>query len=312
MRNVFRLQDVGYEKKSIITIGTFDGVHLAHQQIIREVVNRAKKRNGRSVVVTFEPHPREILAPFSDIKLLTTVEERREAISSLGVDVLYSVEFNRSLSQKTSREFYSEYIMNGIGASEVVEGYDHHWGRNREGTMDSLIALGNEFGFSVTSIEPFSQNGVVVSSSMIRDALTHGNVELAATFLGASYAVHGIVIAGDKRGRMLGYPTANLKLASERKLIPQNGIYFVRVEIEQEDFFGMASIGVRPTFYQDGQRLIEVHILDFNRDIYGKTVSVKFMKRLRDELKFQSVDELIHQMKNDEELSRSYIAALQS
>jgi riboflavin kinase/FMN adenylyltransferase len=312
MRSVFRLQDVGYEKNSVITIGTFDGVHLAHQQIIREVVERAKNRNGRSVVVTFEPHPREVLTPFSDIKLLTTVEERREAIASLGVDVLYSVEFNHSMSQKTSREFYSEYIINGIGISEVVEGYDHHWGRNREGTIDSLVTIGNEFGFSVVSIEPFTQDGVVVSSSVIRDALTQGNVELAATFLGPSYAIHGLVIPGDKRGRMLGYPTANLKLTSERKLIPKNGIYLVRVGIENEEFFGMASIGVRPTFYQDGQRLIEVHILDFNRDIYGKSIRAQFMKRLRDELKFQSVDELVHQMKNDEELSRNYIAALQS
>jgi riboflavin kinase/FMN adenylyltransferase len=312
MRSVFRLQDVGYEKNSVITIGTFDGVHLAHQQIIREVVERAKKRNGRSVVVTFEPHPREVLAPTSDIKLLTTVEERREAIASLGVDVLYSVEFNHSMSQKNSREFYSEYIINGIGIIEVVEGYDHHWGRNREGTIDSLVSIGNEFGFSVVSIEPFFHDGVIVSSSVIRDALTQGNVELAATFLGTLYTVLGLVITGDKRGRMLGYPTANLKLASERKLIPKNGIYLVRVGIEDEEFFGMASIGVRPTFYQDGQRLIEVHILDFNRDIYGKNIRVQFMKRLRDELKFQSVDELVHQMKNDEELSRNYIAALQS
>lgn len=312
MRNVFRLQDVGYEKNSVVTIGTFDGVHLAHQQIIRKVVARAKKRNGRSVVVTFEPHPREVLAPSSNIKLLTTVEERRDAITSLGVDVLYSIEFNQSMSQKTSREFYTEYIINGIGVSEVVEGYDHHWGRNREGTIDSLVAIGKEFDFSVVRVEPFSHDGVVVSSSVIRDALTQGNVELAAIFLGSSYSLHGTVVTGDKRGRTLGYPTANLDLASKRKLIPKNGIYLVRVDVENEEFFGMASIGVRPTFYQNGQQLIEVHILDFNHDIYGMTIRVQFIKRLREELKFQSVDELVHQMKNDEKLSRNYIATLQN
>ncbi|HVN49746.1 MAG TPA: bifunctional riboflavin kinase/FAD synthetase [Bacteroidota bacterium] len=312
MKSMFRLQDVGYEKNSVITIGTFDGVHLAHQQIIREVVARAKKRNGRSVVVTFEPHPREVLAPSRDIKLLTTAEERRDAIASLGVDVLYSIAFDQSMSQKSSRDFYSEYIINGIGVSEVVEGYDHHWGHNREGTISSLVALGNEFDFSVVRIEPFFHDGVIVSSSVIREALTQGNVHLAGIFLGSLYSLDGTVIVGDKRGRTLGYPTANLDVATKRKLIPKNGIYFVRVRLERESFFGMASVGVRPTFYQNGQQLIEVHILDFNRDIYGKSISVQYIQRLRDELKFQSVDALIHQMKMDEELSRQYMAASQS
>ncbi len=304
MKLAQQINEIPFDKNSTITVGTFDGVHLAHQEIIKEVVALAKKRNGRSVVVTFEPHPREILADAkTKVQLLTTLRERQELCEMLGVDWFVVIEFDKAFSNQSFRDFYITYLINGIGISLVVEGYDHHWGRNREGTIDSLIQLGKEFEFDVVNIKQFTLNGNPISSSIIRDALNQGRVQSAAKLLGRPYALRGKVVAGDGRGRLLGYPTANIMLDSQKKLVPDNGIYFVKVNVDKDNYFGMASIGVRPTFQPLGKRTIEVNILDFDKDIYELDIQINFLRKMRNEFKFDTAEQLIQQMHKDKELS---------
>ena len=304
MKLARQIKEIPFNKNSAITVGTFDGVHLAHQKIIKEVIALAKKTNGRSVVVTFEPHPREIVSDVdATTQLLTTLGERQELCEQMGVDWFIVINFDKAFSNQSFRDFYLTYIINGIGVKFVVEGYDHHWGKNREGTIGTLMQLGKEFEFDVVNIEPFNYNGNLVNSSIIRNELNCGMVENAAKLLGRYYTLHGKVVAGDRRGRLLGYPTANLELDSQKKLIPYNGIYFVKIDVGEEKYYGMASIGVRPTFKSDEKRTIEVNILDFDKDIYGFDIQISFLRRIRDELKFDSAEQLIQQMHKDKELS---------
>ncbi len=299
------IEDVPFDKNSIVTVGTFDGVHLAHQKIIGRTVELAKKQKGRSVVVTFEPHPREVLvATGTDIKLLTTLQERQELCEKLGVDWFVVIEFSKVFSQQSFRDFYVKHIINCIGISAIVEGYDHHWGNNREGNIEGLMLLGKEYKFDVVCIEQFKYKDVPVNSSIIRNELLNGSVDVGAELLGRPYSLFGKVVPGDQRGRSLGYPTANVELNSRKKILPKNGIYFVQIRIDGIKHYGMASIGVRPTFLTDGKRILEVNILDFNQSIYGSNLQIDFLQRLRDEWKFESADKLIQQMHKDEKLSR--------
>ncbi|HTY37337.1 MAG TPA: bifunctional riboflavin kinase/FAD synthetase [Bacteroidota bacterium] len=303
---VFRPEEIEYQKNSVVSVGSFDGLHLAHQQLLRDVVDRAKVRKGRSVVITFEPHPKEVLTG-KPVPLLTSIEERQQICEQLGIDVFYRIGFTYEFSRLTSREFYLKYVIQGCGASEVVEGYDHHFGRDREGSVEELLKLGREFEFSVAALKPVYVDEEIVSSTQIRDHLLNGKVERANRLLGRPYAVSGMVIRGDARGRELGYPTANLRL-SDRKLVPQDGIYFAQIDFEGSVLFGMVSIGVRPTFFEQGIRTVEVHILDFAGDLYDKVLTVQFLRRLREERKFNGAQELIDQMHLDEENSRRMMA----
>jgi riboflavin kinase / FMN adenylyltransferase len=306
MEIVFQLSEIEYVKNSVVSVGTFDGVHLAHQQLLREVVERAKARDGRSIVLTFDPHPKEVLSG-QPMQLLTTIEERQQICEQLGIDVFYRIGFTYEFSRLTSREFYLRYVVQGCGVSEVVEGYDHHFGRDREGSVEELLKLGREFEFSVAALKPVYVDEEVVSSSQIRQHLLQGKVDRAFRLLGRPYAVGGTVVRGDARGRELGYPTANLQL-THHKVIPQDGIYFVQVDVGGPTRFGMASIGVRPTFFDQGQRTVEVHLLDFEGDLYGRTLTVQFLRRLREERKFENAGQLIKQMHLDERHSRELIA----
>jgi len=304
MKFARHIEEIPYNKNSIITVGTFDGVHLAHQKIIKEVVTLARTNGSRSVVVTFEPHPREVVSNAdTKIQLLTTLREREEICTQLGVEWFVAIQFDKAFSNQSFRDFYITYLIDGIGVQSVVEGYDHHWGRNREGTIESLMKLGKEFKFDVVNIEPFTYKGTPVNSSIIRNELIHGMVDDAAQLLGRPYALRGKVVSGDKRGRLLGYPTANLELESKKKLVPEHGIYFVTVDVGADTHFGMASIGVRPTFQSTGERTVEVNILDFDNDIYGYELQISFLSRMRDEIKFDSAEQLIRQMHKDKELS---------
>ena len=304
MKLARRIEEIPFNKNSIITVGTFDGVHLAHQNIIKKVVALAKEKNGRSVVVTFEPHPKEVVSNTEKkIQLLTTLEERQEYCEQLNVDWFVVIKFDKPFSQQSFRDFYTTYIIKSIGLKLVVEGFDHHWGRIREGTIDALIKLGNEFNFDVIKVEPYTFNGNPVNSSIIRNELNSGMIENAAKYLGRPYAMRGTVISGEGRGHLLGYPTANIKIDSDKKLIPANGIYFVKVDIGIDKYFGMASIGVRPTFQSSNIRTVEVNIFNFNKDIYGCDLKISFLRRIRDEYKFDSAEKLIQQMHKDKELS---------
>ena len=298
------LKELSFDKNSVVTVGTFDGMHLAHQAIIRTVVDHARMRNGRSVVVTFHPHPRQVLRNDGfPIALLSTLDERTQVCAALGVDVLVVLEFTPDFSHVSARDFYESMVVNKIGVRDVVEGYDHHFGHNRGGGIDALKAFGREFGFELHTIDAMYAGGELVSSSAIREALHEGNVAKAALMLGRPYRFKGTVWRGDGRGRQLGYPTANLRSSEPDKLAPQNGIYFVRVPMGGVERYGMTSIGVRPTFYAAGQRTVEVNILDFDGDLYDQELEIEFLVRLRNEEKFGSAQELIRQMDRDKQAS---------
>jgi riboflavin kinase / FMN adenylyltransferase len=300
---IYQLSSIKYVKNSVVTVGTFDGVHLAHQELIRDVVNRARARQGRSVVITFDPHPKEVLTG-KPLHLLTSIEERQQMCEQLGVDVFFCAEFTYEFSRQSSRDFYLRYVIQGTGVSEVVEGYDHHFGRDREGSIEELLKLGREFEFSVDALKPVYVDEEIVSSSQIRRHLLQGQVDRAHRLLGRPYPVEGIVVRGDGRGRQLGYPTANLQLSTHRRMIPQDGIYFAQVEIDGTMLSCMVSIGVRPTFFTHGLRTIEAHLLDFDGDLYGRPITLQFLKRLREERKFENAAQLIEQMNKDKEESR--------
>lgn len=305
------LADVPRDANTVVTVGTFDGVHLAHREIIRDVVNRANTKEGRSVVVTFDPHPRDVLAKSKDpVPLLTTVEERIGEIGSLNVDLLLILEFTYAFSRISSREFYRDFIVQGTGVDEVVVGYDHMFGRDREAGIQELVQMGKEFGFSVFAVHPVTVRGETVSSTRIREALAAGDVAGAAQFLGRPYALAGTVARGDGRGKTLGFPTANLVPVSPQKVVPARGVYAVAAEVKGEHRYGMTNIGVRPTVSAGQATMIEVHLFDYDRDIYGETVNIAFLRRLRDEKKFESLEELTAQLHRDREEARRTAAGL--
>lgn len=302
MQIVRTLNEIVKNPNSMVTVGTFDGVHLAHQKILHEVTARANAHSRRSVVITFEPHPKEIVGKDpGQIKILTTVDERIELLQQFPIDILFIINFTYEFSRQSSREFYQNYVVQKIGVSEVVEGYDHMFGRDREAGIEELKQMGKEFGFTVYAMEPVKVNGEVVSSTKVRQSLLEGDVEKAAIFLGKPYAFSGTVIKGDGRGKALGFPTANIKPQSEKKCIPKNGVYFVKTTIEGQELLGMMNIGVRPTFRTDHQQTLEVHLFEFDREIYGTTVKIQFLNRIRNEVKFYSKEELIAQLHRDRE-----------
>lgn len=303
------LDELSKEQNSIVTVGTFDGVHRAHQEIIREVVERSSRRHYRSAIVTFDPHPKEVVQTAKGpVALLTTMDERIGLMEELGVGVLFIINFTQAFSLLSSRQFYERYLVNGVGVSEVIVGYDHMFGRNRQGTLDELIKMGKELDFSVFGLPAYSVGGEVVSSTHIRRALAEGNIAVANTFLGREYRLDGTVVKGDGRGKSIGFPTANIAPGADKKVVPGNGVYVVKVQLEGNELFGMLNIGVRPTVTQDGAQTVEVHIFDFSDDLYGKSLRVMFMHRLRDEKKFASLDALIQQLERDKAESLKLIS----
>jgi riboflavin kinase / FMN adenylyltransferase len=300
---------VAREENSVVTVGTFDGVHIAHRAIIGEVVARARAKGGRSVVLTFDPHPKQVVAPAAaKVELLTTVEERIEQFRSLGVDLAVVVTFTREFSQLTPREFYEERIVRPIGCSEVIVGYDHMFGRNREAGIEELKTMGAGLGFTVRTVEPFLYDGAPVSSTRIRTALDAGSVSTARALLGRPYELTGKVVRGDGRGRQLGFPTANLDPGQASKVIPSRGVYVVGVSIGGVDGFGIMNIGIRPTVDAGLRETREVHILDFDRECYDEELTVRFLERLREERKFASLQDLTAQIQRDRDAARMYLA----
>ena len=286
-------------KNTVVTIGTFDGIHRGHRKILDELLRISKEENSRNFVITFEPHPRTVVAQKFDIRLLTTLEEKKEIFENCGIENLMVINFTKEFSKLTSEEFIRKFICDKIGARHVVIGYDHKFGRNRDGNESTLRSLGEKFGFDVTQVPPIKENDVVISSTLIRNLLLNGKVEEANSYLGRNYLLSGKVVHGAGRGISLGFPTANLQPNSKRKLIPANGVYAVSVKLENKVYFGVMNIGFRPTFNQTPHAITEVHVLDFNKDIYGENITIGFVKRLRDEKKFGGKEELIKQIKDD-------------
>jgi riboflavin kinase/FMN adenylyltransferase len=299
---VFRkLSDIKYDKNTILTLGTFDGIHLGHQQIINAVAEKGKKNKMRNFVLTFDPHPRKVLSKDDKVYLLSFLDEKVEMFTKLGVENVFVIEFTKEFSQQSAEQFITDFLVKGIGVSEIVIGYDHHFGKGRGGNAETLTSLGEESGFTVDIIPSYKLDDIIISSTKVRNALSEGDVALAAKMLGRSYRFSGTVVGGDKRGRELGYPTANIQLDYPEKLLPLIGIYAVKVILQNQMHNGLLSIGRRPTFYEDGEVVSEVYIYNFNKQIYGEKLSIELVERLRGEEKFNSTDELIAQMNKDKE-----------
>jgi riboflavin kinase/FMN adenylyltransferase len=306
MKRQIGLDEITQEDCSVLTVGTFDGVHLGHQAILRYLNERAATVDGCSVVVSFDPHPREVVLG-RRVPLLTTLEERGDLLESFGIDRFVVLPFTRDLSNLEPRAYVEQVLLETIGLREIVIGYDHRFGRDRKGDRATLERLGAEHGFSVDVIPEQIVHEVTVSSSEIRRLLEEGDVATAADLLGRPYALTGTVIRGDQRGRTIGYPTANLRVHGDRKLVPKPGVYAVRATLGEEVFGGMMNVGRRPTFETDGALSVEVHLFDFDREVYGRALTVEFLSRIRDERKFDGPGALVAQLRSDEQRSRSVL-----
>ncbi len=293
---------------NVLTVGTFDGVHLGHQALIRNVVNRAKQENAPAVVITFDPHPREVINPASEgIRLLTTLNERASIMQEYGIDEMVVIPFTRDFSILSSEQFIREYVYDRIGVNEFVIGYDHHFGKDRKGSINTLKKLSGELGFTVHVVKAHEVRHVTVSSTVIRNLLeVDGDVSAASEMLGRRYEVSGTIVKGDQRGRTIGFPTANLEPDSSRKVMPANGVYYVEVTLEKQRLRGMMNIGYRPTFYGEKKLVPEVHLFDFNSMVYGSRMRIHFIRRIRGEHKFESIEALVEQLIRDREQCRKF------
>lgn len=295
-----------------VTSGTFDGVHYGHQQILAKVSNIAKENNGESVIITFWPHPRLVLYPDQqDLKLLTTFEEKAELLEKLGIDHLLRIPFTREFSELTSEEFIKKILIETIGTKKLVIGYDHRFGRNREGTFEHLKSNSSKYGFDVVEIPKQEIDSVAVSSTKIRKAIQEGRITEANEYLGRSYSFEGIVVKGNMIGRQIGFPTANIDTRDQSKLIPSDGIYAVRVISREKEFGGMLYIGNRPVL-KDTKRSIEVNIFDFNEDIYGETLKLHMIAKIREDKFFENINELGVQLSKDKEIALELLSKVKN
>lgn len=300
---IFGLDEIYRDTNSFVTIGTFDGLHAGHKRIIEKLKEKAALAGGRSVVITFDPHPRTLFQNADPVKLLTTLEEKIELFGKTGIDVLWVIKFTREFASLSSEEFVKSYLVEKLGVKEIIIGHDHRFGKGRDGDEAKLRQIGEAYGFTVTPVEPVEVNGVTASSSKVRKALTEGDVKLANSYLGRNYLLRGEVVVGERRGRVLGFPTANVGNIAEWKLVPAIGVYAVKVIVDGEELKGVINIGKRPTFNTGSDVIPEVHILNFDKDIYGKKIEIQFVERLRGEKKFSSKEELIEQINTDKEKS---------
>ncbi|MEQ8908248.1 MAG: bifunctional riboflavin kinase/FAD synthetase [Vicingaceae bacterium] len=283
-----------------VTTGTFDGVHIGHRTILNRLAEVAKKMKGESVLLTFYPHPRMVLQEDSGLRLINTIEEKTDLLRKAGLDHLIIHPFTKEFSRTTSLEFVRDILVNQIGTDRLVIGYDHHFGRNREGSFEHLKEYGPVYGFAVEEIPAQDIEDVNVSSTKIRKALAEGDVKTANTYLGHTFQLRGAVVKGNQLGRTLGYPTANLDLENPYKLIPANGIYAVQATLGDESFKGMLNIGLRPTLKEPNpKQTIEVNLFDFDRDIYGESLQLDLIERIRDEKEFEGLEALKSEMEKD-------------
>ncbi len=292
-------------KNPVITIGNFDGVHKGHLVLFDTVKDRAKSINGESAVITFDPHPIKVMKPGNGPTLITSTKQKLELIEKSGVDVIFCLPFTRQFASIPARDFVQDILVDRIGIREVVVGYDYAFGYKREGGIKLLQEMGDTIGFKVHVVEPIHLNSTLVSSTSIRKFIQEGVLQEAKRFLGRDYQIMGTVISGKNRGgRLLGFPTANIKLIDE--LIPKRGVYAVTVDVDDETYYGVSNIGYNPTF-GDNALSLETHILDFSGDLLEKTISINFIAHLRNEKTFQSVQELSDQIAKDIQRARESI-----
>jgi riboflavin kinase/FMN adenylyltransferase len=287
----------------IVTIGTFDGVHLGHQAIFSKMKEEAGRTGGETIVITFFPHPRLVLYQDSvNLKFINTREKKIERLEKIGIDHLIIIPFTKEFARNSSEQFVTDYVVKYVHPAKVIIGYDHHFGKNREGNFQLLERLKQKLGYEVEEVPPFYVDGAPVSSTRIRDLLHDGNVKEANRMLGYEYAITGKVVRGQRIGHKIGFPTANLEIPNEYKLITANGVYVCRVLLGNRILKGMGNIGVRPTI-DHGDLTIEVHIFDFDEDIYDEKITIQFVDRLRDEKKFENLEALKAQLAKDKVLS---------
>ena len=289
-----------------LTIGTFDGVHIGHRKIIQRLVKSAQEKNHLAVVLTFFPHPRMVLQKDTSIRLIDTLNEKQQLLEELGVDVLVIHPFSKEFSRQTADEFTRDILVKSFDLDHLIIGYDHRFGRNREATVDDLINAGSTYGFSVEKIEAQEIASVNVSSTKIRTALEEGKMKVATDFLSRSFRLSGKVITGEKIGRTIGFPTANLQIEEDYKLLPCDGVFFIKTQFKNSCFYGMMNVGFRPTL-EGQQRSFEVHLFDFNQDLYGKNLEVDLLELIRKEKKFASLEDLKSQLEEDQAKCRQLI-----
>lgn len=302
MKVYYSIEEFKTVNKTAVTIGTFDGVHTGHNVIIEQLKNAATKIGGESVILTFFPHPRMVLYPDdNELRLLNTIEERTEMLRRAKIDHLIIHPFSKEFSRLSSTEFVRDILVNKLNVSTLVIGYDHHFGRNREGSFEHLQELAPLYDFNVEEIAAQEIQQVNISSTKVRISLSNGEILAANQFLGYNYFIKGIVIEGNKMGRTIGFPTANIKVDQWYKLVPSKGVYAVRVKLDNRTFDGMLNIGNRPTLNKNDNETIEVNIFNFEEDIYNKEIQIEFYERIRDEQKFNNLDALKKQLEIDKQ-----------
>ena len=306
MNTIQNISNFSTSEKTFVTIGTFDGVHFGHQQIIEKLVLEAKKANKKSVLLTFFPHPRMVLQKDNSLELINTIEERADLLKKTGLDYLIIHPFSKEFSRMTALDFVRDILVNQLNISKLIIGYDHHFGKNREGNIIQLTEYSHLYDFTVEEIPAQDIDNVSVSSTKVRRALAEGNIKTANNYLGYNFMLSGVVVNGKQLGGKIGYPTANLDITESYKLIPKTGVYVVKSTIDKKVIFGIMNIGNRPTL-DGGYQTIEVHFLDFNANLYNKSLTIELLYFLRDEKKFNSIENLILQIRNDEQIARNYL-----
>lgn len=292
-------EEAGFSQNTVLTLGTFDGLHKGHLEILKKVSEKKHAVNGRSMVVTFTAHPRRVLGTDTSLLLLNSLDEKLDLFRKSGIDAVLLLEFTTDFAQQSAEEFVNNYFVKGTGVTEIVVGHDHHFGKGRDGNLSRLREIGEKFNFGVTVVDALRSGDEIISSTAIRKALQEGNLPKAASFLGRLYCMQGRVVEGDKRARKLGFPTANLELLYPEKLMPKNGVYAVRIQAGEKEYEGIMNTGKRPTFGGSLKEYHEAHLFDFSGDLYGKVLTVHFVKFIRNEQKFSSVDELVEQVRKD-------------
>lgn len=296
------------QNKTIVTIGTFDGVHIGHQKILKKITQIANEENYESVVLTFFPHPRMVLQQDNSIKLLNTISEKEKLFKNIGIDHLIIHPFDEEFSKLSAEDFVKKILVDQLNIQKIVIGYDHRFGKDRSANLDDLIEFGIKYNFEVEQISAEEINNNAVSSTKIRNSLLDGDIETANSYLGYSYDFTGTVIKGKQLGRTIGFPTANISIEEEYKLLPKNGVYIVQTRIDSTDYFGMMNIGTRPTI--DGTtQSIEVYILDFDKEIYNTKLTVSILNFIREEKKFESFEHLKEQIEKDKITTIKFVSS---
>ncbi|GGK39830.1 MULTISPECIES: bifunctional riboflavin kinase/FAD synthetase [Flavobacteriaceae] len=292
--------------KTFVTIGTFDGVHIGHQKVIKKLIKSSKNNKATAVLLTFFPHPRMVLQKDLDIKLINTIEERTELLENLGLDILVIHQFSKEFAKLSALDFVRNILVNTLNISRLVIGYDHHFGKNREGNFEQLQEYGDTYSFKVKKISQKEISDITVSSTKVRNAIEKGEIIKANSYLGYNFMLTGIVVEGKNLGEKIGFPTANLHIAETYKLLPKTGAYIVKSNIQHKVVFGMMNIGFRPTVSGKHQT-IEIHFFNFDSRIYGEKIQIEVLKFLREEQKFDSVEVLKKQLAKDKKTSENYI-----